>query len=65
MRLIIWERRIYMKKIWDVTITKIGSIEIEAESESEAMKKVEDMNITEKIQWEDGWNAVDACVVSK
>lgn len=54
-----------MKKIWDVTITKIGSIEIEAESESEAMKKVEDMNITEKIQWEDGWNAVDACVVSK
>lgn len=54
-----------MEKMWDVTITKMGSIEIEAESEEEAIQKVECMNMTEQIQWEDGWNAVDACVASK
>ncbi|MCI5587158.1 MAG: hypothetical protein MR384_04640 [Lachnospiraceae bacterium] len=54
-----------MEKIWDVTITKMGSIEIAAESEEEAIEKIENMNITGKIQWEDAWNAVDACVVSK
>lgn len=43
----------------------MGSIEIEAESEDEAIKKVEDLNITERIQWEDEWNAVDACAVVK
>lgn len=54
-----------MGRIWDVTITKMGSIEIEAESEEEAIKKVDNMNIAEKIQWEDGWNAVDAFIASK
>lgn len=28
-----------MEKIWDVTIMKIGSIQIEAETEDEAIKK--------------------------
>ena len=30
-----------MEKIWDVTIMKMGSIQIEAETEDEAIKKAE------------------------
>ena len=49
-----------MEKIWDVTITKMGSIEIIADSEEDAIMKIEKMNSLEEIEWEDGWNAVDA-----
>lgn len=52
-----------MAKTWDVTIMKMGSIQIEAKSEEEAKEKAE--NLVEKpssIIWEDSWNAVDACV---
>lgn len=52
-----------MGKLWDVTIMKMGSIEIIADTEQEAIKKIEEMEIAEKIMWEDGWNAVDACMV--
>lgn len=53
-----------MKKTWDVTIMKMGSIQIEADSEEEAKKKAE--MLAEKpssVIWEDSWNAVDASVV--
>lgn len=53
-----------MEKRWDVTISKMGSIEIVADTEEEAIMKVETMDISEIINWEDGWNAVDACVIS-
>lgn len=53
-----------MEKTWDVTIMKMGSIQIKADSEEEAKKKAE--ILAEKpssVIWEDSWNAVDACVV--
>lgn len=53
-----------MEKIWDVTIMKMGSIQIEADSEEEAKKKAE--ILAEKpssVIWEDSWNAVDSCIV--
>ena len=40
-----------MEKIWDVTIMKMGSIQIEAETEDEG------------VNWEDSWNAVDVCKI--
>lgn len=49
-------------EIWDVTIMKMGSIKIVADTQQEAIKKVEEMEISEKIMWEDDWNAVDACI---
>lgn len=54
-----------MKKIWDVTITKMGSIEVLADNEEEALRKAEAITISENIKWEDGWNAVDVCDVSR
>lgn len=53
-----------MKKIWDVTITKIGAVEIMAETEKEVVEKLENMNISENIKWEDEWTAVDICAKS-
>ena len=53
-----------MEKIWDVTIMKMGSIQIEAESEDEAIKKAENFALRpESVNWEDSWNAVDVCKV--
>lgn len=52
-----------MQKKWDVTITKMGSIEILADSEEEAIVKAQTIDISENIQWEDAWNAVDACII--
>ena len=50
-----------MEKIWDVTIMKMGSIQIEAETEDEAIKKAEHLALLpEGVNWEDSWNAVDA-----
>lgn len=43
---------------------KMGSIEILADTEQEAIMKVEEMEISDKIKWEDSWNAVDACVTT-
>ncbi|MBR3606212.1 MAG: hypothetical protein IKL51_01360 [Lachnospiraceae bacterium] len=55
-----------MKKIWDVTIMKMGSMQIEAETEEEAIRKVEGMVSSQvKVNWEDSWNAVDAFDVTK
>ncbi len=55
-----------MEKIWDVTIMKMGSIQIEAETKDEAIKKVESMvSLQVNTNWEDNWNAVDACDISK
>ena len=55
-----------MEKIWDVTIMKMGSIKIEAETEEEAINKAESMVfLQENVNWEDSWNAVDACAVIK
>ena len=49
-------------KIWDVTIMKIGSIQIEAETEEEAVKKAEELVVvSESRNWEDSWNVVDVC----
>lgn len=49
-----------MQKKWDITIMKMGSIQIEAETEEDAIKKVENIvSLSEYITWEDGWNAVD------
>ena len=49
-----------MEKIWDVTIMKMGSIQIEAETEDEAIKKAEHLALLpEGVNWEDSWNAVD------
>lgn len=56
----------YMEKIWDVTIMKMGSIQIEAETEEEAIRKAECMvSLQTNANWEDSWNAVDACAVTK
>ena len=53
-----------MEKTWDVTIMKMGSIQIEAETEEEAIKKAENLVlVSESVNWEDSWNAVDACRV--
>ena len=55
-----------MKKIWDVTIMKMGSIKVEAETEEEAIRKVESMVSSQvNVNWEDCWNAVDVCDVTK
>ncbi len=52
-----------MEKIWDVTIMKMGSIKIEAETAEEAINKVEKLAFLQKsVNWEDSWNAVDASV---
>ena len=53
-----------MEKIWDVTIMKMGSIQIKAETEEEAIRKAENMvSLQVNVNWEDSWNAVDACDV--
>lgn len=53
-----------MEKTWDVTIMKMGSIRIKAETEEEAIEKVESLEITStSVNWEDSWNAVDVSVV--
>ncbi len=53
-----------MDKTWDVTIMKMGSIQIEAETEEEAKEKAESLAvIPTSVNWEDSWNAVDACIV--
>lgn len=53
-----------MEKIWDVTIMKMGSMQIEAETEAEAIRKAESMVSSQvNVNWEDSWNAVDACDV--
>lgn len=55
-----------MKKIWDVTIMKMGSMQIEAETEEEAIRKAEGMVSSQvNVNWEDSWNAVDAFDVTK
>ena len=55
-----------MEKIWDVTIMKMGSMQIEAETEEEAIRKAEGMVSSQvNVNWEDSWNAVDACAVTK
>ncbi len=53
-----------MEKTWDVTIMKMGSIEVKANTEQEAIKIVENMENYAEIKWEEGWNAVDACIMS-
>lgn len=53
-----------MEKIWDVTIMKMGSIKIDAETEEEAIEKAENFALMpESVNWEDSWNAVDVCKV--
>ena len=47
------------KTKWAITVAKSGVLEIEADSEEEAMKVVEDKPLTTWIQWEDSWNIVD------
>lgn len=54
-----------MNKLWDITIAKTGSVVIEADTEEEALRKVELANASENIKWEDGWNAVDICAVQR
>jgi len=49
-------------KIWDVTMMKMGSIRIEAETEEDAIEKAENLAlISGSVNWEDDWNAVDVC----
>lgn len=47
------------KPRWAITVAKSGVLEIEADSEDEAIKAVEDKPMTTRIQWEDSWNIVD------
>lgn len=55
-----------MEKLWDVTMIKMGSIQIEAETEEEAIKKAESMTSSHiNVNWEDNWNAVDVCEITK
>ena len=49
---------------WDVTIAKMGSIKVEAETQEEAIMKVSQMNDIQVIEWEDEWSAVDVNQVS-
>ncbi len=43
---------------------KMGAIQIEADSEEEAKKKLKFwQKKPSSVIWEDSWNAVDACVV--
>ena len=43
---------------------KMGSIQIEAKIEEEAIEKAENLVLMpEGVNWEDSWNAVDICKV--
>ncbi len=53
-----------MEKTWDVTIMKMGSIEVKANTEQEAITLVENMENYAEIKWEEDWKAVDACIMS-
>ena len=48
-----------MKQKWDVTISKIGVIEVLAETKEDAMEIANDTGAENKIYWEDSWNVVD------
>lgn len=39
----VMKRKTYMTKTWDVTIMKVGSILVEAETEAEAKKRAESL----------------------
>lgn len=55
-----------MGKIWDVTIMKMGSMQVEAETEEEAIRKAEGTaSSLIRIEWEDNWSAVDASDITK
>lgn len=55
-----------MGKIWDVTIMKMGSMQIEAETEEEAIRKAErTASSLIRVEWEDSWSAVDANDITK
>lgn len=45
---------------------KMGSIQIAAETEEEAIRKAESMVSSQiNVNWEESWNAVDVCDVTK
>lgn len=53
-----------MEKTWDVTIMKMASIKIAAETEDEAIEKAENLAMmSEYVNWEDSWKAVDVCMM--
>lgn len=50
-----------MKRIFDVTITRTGTLTIEAESEQEALEKANRYDIkSNDIVWDWDWEATDA-----
>ena len=54
------------KKKWEVTVAKSGVIEVEATSEDEALKILEEVPLSRTIQWEDSWNVADInCCVNE
>ena len=45
---------------FSVTVTRYGSVEVEANSSLEAMRIVNEKYQTEDITWGDDWDATDA-----
>ena len=46
------------KEKWEITITRLGSITVEANSEDEANDLVNNIE-TSDIQWQDSWSVTD------
>ena len=47
------------KKMYDVTVTRYGCVQVEADSASEAIAIADAMK-TDEITWSDDWSATDA-----
>lgn len=47
-----------MEKKWNITLSKVGSMCISAETEEEAIK-IANIDCNKRISWEDSWNVVD------
>jgi hypothetical protein len=53
------EHKIPQKKTYNVTVTRYGCVQVEADSESDAIKIADSMT-TDEITWGDDWTATDA-----
>lgn len=53
------EYKVIKKKVFDVTVTRYGCVQIEAESSEEAISIANAMK-TDEITWGDDWSATDA-----
>ena len=53
------EHKVIAKKLFDVTVTRYGCVQIEAETSEEAISIANAMK-TDDITWGDDWSATDA-----